>query len=279
MHLHTIAANGEKYEDIKKSIDDLFKDIDSALSNLSSNDKNNLKNAMRMAIQKEIQKSPTASTSTILNNVFSKSSIEGLMKAGRVNRGDIEGTVRKAANFCRDASIYQTMKQAGDIGISPDAFMESSIETFRNDLYGSIEYRTNPDDYPQNTTIVTEIKNSGRVLEDSDINSMEQEQLEDLIEKLKTEVGAGGSDEIKEAYEKAYKEAVEREVREIGNERAKDDEIVKRKLNATLDEIKAKMIELGKSPTDDASVKSELRDRMEKVGIENDKINKLLDLL
>ena len=247
--INTIMARGDEFEDVKKYIDDLFKDIDSALSNLSSQDKNSLKATIRNSVQKEIAKNPNASTSDIMNNVFKKDRIKTLMKDGGIDRGKIEGTVRKATDFCRDASIYNVIKQSGDIGLSPDVFIESSIETFRGDLYGNMANRVPYDEYEENTKKVEKIRDGEEILKNGEITAMSKEQLDDLVNKLEEELEAtkatGIVAEIKDAYERAYEEAIKREMADITAEKNRNENIRKEEVKELKREVEERMKNAG----------------------------------
>lgn len=133
----SIMARADDYEDAADFIDRLLKNIDNALGQLDGNDKKTIKNTITRIAQNEFAKNPLADNNDVARAIFANQTVKQIMEKGDVKREAIEGTVGESIDFYRQKAIYDTVKKAGELGIAPDSFVESSLKRFTNDTYAN----------------------------------------------------------------------------------------------------------------------------------------------
>ena len=120
--MNEIAINGSKFEGTDE-LDKIMKELEDALR-VSGKEK--LKTNIRNTIQKAIAKDPSADINSIVSNALAANGIS----AADPNFNGVTDAAKNLANFTQEKGIYDTMKQAGDIGFSPDAFISSVAKSY-----------------------------------------------------------------------------------------------------------------------------------------------------
>lgn len=135
-HVNEIMQNSDTFENADKEIDDIFKELEKALEGLSDRDKKELRNSIKNVVNSEMTKNPSATNEDIMSKIGENEKIKGILgahtKAGQ--EGAVQDSIGDFVNFKRDKSIYDTVKNAGSIGLSPDAFIASSLKQFEREM-------------------------------------------------------------------------------------------------------------------------------------------------
>ena len=123
LKMNNLAINGSQYED-PDEMKKLLKEIEKALEKAGLNPK--MKENISYTIQKMMAENPSASVGSIVNHAFaangiSPESITSELRTATVNY----------ANFNQEKSIYETIKTSGDIGISPDKFIQDVVKSYQ----------------------------------------------------------------------------------------------------------------------------------------------------
>ena len=121
--LNQIIANADKYEG-KDELDKIMKELEKALEQAGVNGKvrTNIKNT----IEKGATSNPSASISSLVNNALTANGVTGAHLTS-----DVMDSTTKLAEFTQEKGVYNTLKQAGDIGIGPDAFVAGVLKDYK----------------------------------------------------------------------------------------------------------------------------------------------------
>lgn len=159
LQINDILANSDKYEG-KDELDKIMKELEKALENAGVDGK--IRTSIRNTIQKGTISNPAASISSLVNNALSANGVTGAHLTP-----DVMEHTTKLAEFTQKKGIYDTIKQAGDIGLSPDTFIANVVKNY--DGVGNSEGETS-------------IKSNNEFLEDSVKLTENREDREEIFE-------------------------------------------------------------------------------------------------
>ena len=254
IEMGAINAERDNYENADDFVDEIMKQLDSVLTNLDKNKKKTLKNTVKRLTQEEIAKNPLSDNSDISRVLFANSTISDLMKKGGIKQSDIEPVTQETSNFYRRKAIYDTIKQAGNIGIQPDAFIEGSIDRFRKDSFANsissmsgvataaneaIAKQIIQDvDAKKKSLEVTEAENWVNALSDQDIQDVERT-IENELRQNKADIAEDVALRINESLQRIYDAELKNKVSQL----VKEIEIYKDALTTAIDEAAKAEIE------------------------------------
>ncbi len=133
--MNELAINGSKYEN-NDEIDKILEELKTMLENANIDPK--LRTNIRNTIQKSIAQNPSADIGSIVSGALAANGINPANMDAEKFKGISDATT-KLANFTQEKGIYDTMKQAGDIGLSPDAFIYSVARSYAGSPNASSE--------------------------------------------------------------------------------------------------------------------------------------------
>ena len=265
--LSKIPMNADKYED-PDTMKDFLKEIEKALERAGLD--GNLKTNIEQTIKNMLAKNPSANINSVVNHAF---------RANGISNDSITDELRDAttnfATFNQEKSIYDTMKTAGDVGISPDAFINDIVKSYDSDsdVYSAIagDFEVSDSEFIENSVNITqndEKKEEKFVApDDSDVEKFIKDRNEkDMQEFYKNcdKEFKRRDKEISETTDENQKKQLIAEMNQIEAARSKVQEAT---LNRTIDDIKRraeKLIEDAESATDKQANK-----------VVNDKLNRL----
>ena len=120
--INNIIANADKYEG-KDELDKIMKELEKALEKAGVDGK--VRTSIRNTIEKGSISNPSASISSLVNNALASNGVTGAHLTS-----DVMSSTTKLAEFTQEKGIYNTIKQAGDVGMGPDAFVASVIKDY-----------------------------------------------------------------------------------------------------------------------------------------------------
>ena len=161
--LNSIAMNGNKYEG-SDELDKIMQELEEALKLAGIDGK--VKTNIRNTIQKSIATNPSQDIGTVVNNALATNGISG--DAG------ILSAATNLATFTQEKGIYDTIKQAGDIGLSPDAFISSVARSY----HGSSNSSEYAEGYESDRSLLNAAVNSTN----SSAPDIDEERLRDFVE-------------------------------------------------------------------------------------------------
>lgn len=129
--LNEIMANSDKYEgkdELNKMMDELKKALTKA------GYKDNVSTRIQNTIKKGIASNPSANIAELTKNALDANGIDPKLST---NGGVVKATT-DLAKFDQEQGIYNDIKSAGDIGISPDAFIANMLESFEDGASASL---------------------------------------------------------------------------------------------------------------------------------------------
>ena len=154
--MNDIMQNTDKYENAEKEVEDIFKELEKALDGLSDKDKKELRNSIKNVVNGEMTRHPNATNADIMNKIQNGDTNDAKKIQSIISNhakldasGDNSASIKAAyatiggegddsfINFQRNKSIYDTVKNAGNIGVSPDSFIASSLKQFERDSSAS----------------------------------------------------------------------------------------------------------------------------------------------
>lgn len=140
IHASNIRAQADVFEDgskLKDEIDNAFKDIDQQLKDaFGENDAKKFKSTIKNVMEREIKSSPGLTNEELFNKAMANGTIQDMMKGAgpdklaKLDMGAVKASASSVATLQRDKAIYDNMKAAGDIGLTPDTMISKSIKTF-----------------------------------------------------------------------------------------------------------------------------------------------------
>ena len=186
-HINEIMQDSDKYENADKEIEDLFKEIEKSLDGLSDRDKKELRNSIKNVVNSEMTKNPSATNADIMGKIGENEKIQGLLN-GHVKPGSekaLTGSMGDFMNFKRNQNIYNTVKNAGNIGVSPDAFIASSLKQFERDMSAS-GYMSSREEKRENGQIIDAAKEV--TLSDAQVQEIIDEREPEVVKRLEKQM-------------------------------------------------------------------------------------------
>ncbi len=217
LKINTILANSDKYEG-KDELDKIMKELEKALERAGVNGK--IRTSIKNTIEKGAATNPSSSISNLVNNALMANGITGAHLTS-----DVIDNTTKLAEFTQEKEIYSTVKQAGDIGLSPDTFISDVIKKYDGGL---------------GTTGSSSMKSDNEFIEDSVKITESRENREEVFEAPDDEsaeefVNNRNEKDLQEFYKSCDKE-INKTNRKIDES---DDEELTRNLIARLNQIEA----------------------------------------
>ena len=122
IRINDILANADKYEGTDE-LDKIMKEIEKALEQVGVNGK--VKTNIKNTIQKAVASNPSADVKSLVSNALAANGISGVQQNDNLFK-----KTEDLATFTQEKGIYDNIKQAGDIGIGPDAFVADIIKSY-----------------------------------------------------------------------------------------------------------------------------------------------------
>ena len=145
--INGIMQNSDTFEKADDRIDEIFKELEKALDGLSDREKKDLRSNIKNVVDGEMTRNPAATNSDIMQKLLGHSQISQQLGLKQGENGKVESTKAGVMDalmgkddktglldFKRNKVIYDKIKTAGDIGVSPDAFIQSAIQQYENDV-------------------------------------------------------------------------------------------------------------------------------------------------
>lgn len=276
IHASNIRAQADVFEDgskLKDEIDNAFKDIDQQLKDaFGENDAKKFKSTIKNVMEREIKSSPGLTNEELFNKAMANGTIQDMMKGAgpdklaKLDMGAVKASASSVATLQRDKAIYDNMKAAGDIGLTPDAMINKSIRTFEG--YVAADAANKPD-----TTIGKAIANGEASVNDAEIRKAVEDMSTDDIKEQERVLNAKmremdlqmGTYAESGMYDAINEVSKERESLKAESDRLKDIRIEKemeelgRQYKECLDKLNAQNTELTRS------ARKELEDLKEKL--------------
>ncbi len=198
--INSIMQRSDSFEKADDSIDEIFKKLENELNGLNDREKKDLRSKIKNVVNDEMTRNPSATNKDIMQKLLGHSEISQKLGAkpdanGNMKFDDnIAGHLNSFSTFKREKAIYDKVKTAGDIGVSPDAFIQSSLDRFENDQLVFGKPTESSDDARDREKIITAIED-GNISDDmmnAAINSPEQRKafekaVEDEINTLRNQ--------------------------------------------------------------------------------------------
>lgn len=184
--INDILANASKYEG-KDELDKIMKELEKALERAGVNGK--IRTNIRNTIEKGAATTPSANISSLVNNALLSNGVTGSHLTT-----EVMDSTTKLAEFTQQKGIYNTIKQAGDIGLSPDAIVADILK-----------------DYDSYTGDFGEVKSDNEFLDDAIRRTENVENREEIFEALDDEtiqdfVNNRNEKDLQEFYKTCEKE-------------------------------------------------------------------------
>ena len=196
--IDSIMKRSDTFEKADDRIDEIFKELEKALDGLTDREKKDLRSSIKNVVNDEMTRNPAATNGDIMQKLFAHSGINEKLELSKDADGNIVSSkagvtsqLEAFTTFKREKAIYDKVKTAGDIGVSPDAFIQSSIEKYQEDLltYGPPAERQ--EDAEKREQIISSVAEGGTI-SDEDIQAYANnpEQRKAFEEAVESEVSS-----------------------------------------------------------------------------------------